>query len=263
MAVVTRRRQAEKTAAADEAADPADPASGAGKLQRPAGELNPLAALDEKVSHALYRSKSGSLLSTLYWILAELCTISGDEVMYFTFAIPGSCIFVNRLWQGNPHGMSCAEEFCWDMFGMCSTAVFFECTAKVMFQRARPWYAKQRQNWVVYGEVYSCPSGHTLRGVYLGTQYLAVLGRKFNLPTVATAASYPVAITVWMVLVAWSRVALGKHYVGDTIVGAVMGAALAYSVEDVLPPWMRSLLYMWSGISLTAQWGKMCVCSTL
>lgn len=65
---------------------------------------------------------------------------------------------------------------------------------------------------------YSFPSGHTLHAVGFG---------------IVVASYFPAAAPVlapFAVLTGWARVALGLHYPSDTVVGALLGGAVALGV---------------------------------
>jgi undecaprenyl-diphosphatase len=62
---------------------------------------------------------------------------------------------------------------------------------------------------------YSCPSGHAMTAAAYSVPLL------FACPSAA-----PLAVSLCL-LIAWSRVALGHHYVSDVIIGTAIGAAVA------------------------------------
>lgn len=47
------------------------------------------------------------------------------------------------------------------------------------------------------------------------------------------ARGYSCAITIWALLVAISRVFVGKHFLGDVIVGAAVGAVIAFAMASL------------------------------
>lgn len=69
---------------------------------------------------------------------------------------------------------------------------------------------------------YSCPSGH------------AMTAAAYCVPLItAWPAATPLAVVLWLV-VSWSRVALGHHYVSDILLGTLVGAMAAVLMSSVL-----------------------------
>jgi undecaprenyl-diphosphatase len=69
---------------------------------------------------------------------------------------------------------------------------------------------------------YSCPSGH------------AMTATAFAIPLMfAWPAATPLALTICLVI-GWSRVALGHHYVSDVLAGMLLGAMIAGPVSAYL-----------------------------
>ncbi|MBV9495284.1 MAG: phosphatase PAP2 family protein [Acidobacteria bacterium] len=66
---------------------------------------------------------------------------------------------------------------------------------------------------------YSCPSGHAMTAAAFGVPILFV----------ASAATAPIVIA-GLLLMSWSRVALGHHYVTDIVAGSMLGGAIATGV---------------------------------
>lgn len=69
---------------------------------------------------------------------------------------------------------------------------------------------------------YSCPSGHTMMAVAFGLPL--ALAAPFAAPVVAAGCA----------VMAWSRVAVGHHYISDVLIGAVLGALIALPVAWVV-----------------------------
>lgn len=67
-------------------------------------------------------------------------------------------------------------------------------------------------------DTYSCPSGHAMTAA---AYFVPVIG--------AVPAATPAAIAI-VATIAWSRVALGHHYVSDVVLGILMGTAIALPV---------------------------------
>ena len=66
---------------------------------------------------------------------------------------------------------------------------------------------------------YSCPSGHAMTAAAFGVPIIIA----------APLAAAPIVIAGWL-LVSWSRIALGHHYVSDIVIGTAIGAAIAAAV---------------------------------
>lgn len=66
---------------------------------------------------------------------------------------------------------------------------------------------------------YACPSGHAMTAAAFGVPLI------FAAPLVAA----PIVIA-GCVLVGWSRVALGHHYISDLVAGTLLGGAIASAV---------------------------------
>lgn len=69
---------------------------------------------------------------------------------------------------------------------------------------------------------YSCPSGHAMTAAAYAVSVM------FALPA---AASFALALCV---VVGWSRVALGHHYLSDVLAGAILGASVAVPIGALL-----------------------------
>lgn len=87
---------------------------------------------------------------------------------------------------------------------------------KLTFKRPRPHYNENNLPLSIsMVDGYSFPSGHTTRAVML---YLLIL--RYDIFVVA-----PWVLICWVLAVSLSRVILGRHYVSDVVVGAIVGAA--------------------------------------
>lgn len=58
----------------------------------------------------------------------------------------------------------------------------------------------------------------------------------------------------WAIGVGWSRVAKGKHFPLDAVVGAVVGLMLGYLVEDVSSDYERAAIKTITGVFATGNW---------
>lgn len=69
---------------------------------------------------------------------------------------------------------------------------------------------------------YSCPSGHAMTAAAFAVSLVA-----------AWPAAAALAASICLVI-GWSRVALGHHYVSDVVLGSVMGAAIAAPIALIV-----------------------------
>lgn len=94
---------------------------------------------------------------------------------------------------------------------------------KLVFQHPRP-----TQAIIALPDSYSYPSGHTVAAsaLYITLALIAASGERRQRPRVLLVLS---GVTVAL-LVAWSRVYLGVHYLSDVIGGLLLGGAGAVAV---------------------------------
>ncbi len=99
---------------------------------------------------------------------------------------------------------------------------------KPTFQRLRPCYDQSIQHQVYHyvgcGGQYGFASSHAANSFALAT-LLWLVGR--HLPE---RKKIGLILFLWASLVSYSRIYVGVHYVGDILVGALVGAMLAYLV---------------------------------
>ncbi|GMH87597.1 hypothetical protein TrST_g5984 [Triparma strigata] len=205
---------------------------------------------DEDLGYAAYMQAQKNKHVKL---LADIFSISGDEVVWFGGpAVIGSFLFLLRG-LGLSRPMGCLEESMWDCFGAASTCIFVETALKWVFRRTRPTYAPQSKVHSVPGEWFSFPSGHSLRAFY----WPFWLSRSKFVRLLAPIITFPRAryCVPWACGVGWSRVAKGRHFPGDVAVGALIGSALGYVVEDWMTGLGRSLAKTVGGIFITYAFG--------
>jgi undecaprenyl-diphosphatase len=97
---------------------------------------------------------------------------------------------------------------------------------KKLFRRIRPDY------WLVGLEAgHSYPSGHATTAVvfFIGWAVVTAFG---TLPIGAKAPLIGV-LCLWALGIAWSRLALGAHYLSDVFGGALFGAAWLLAMFDI------------------------------
>ncbi|MGZ8867318.1 MAG: phosphatase PAP2 family protein [Thermoanaerobaculia bacterium] len=71
-------------------------------------------------------------------------------------------------------------------------------------------------------DTHSCPSGH------------AMTASAYSVPLVWALPETFILAFVIVVIVSWSRVALGHHYVSDVIVGAALGLVVAVPITSMM-----------------------------
>ena len=136
--------------------------------------------------------------------------------------------------------------------------IILEQFGKVLTKRPRPTYhAKNAEQkvWVYHGEWWSMPSGHTLRAAYLA-HYLAVgtIAPPRLLSLRAGGNVFPAApLLVWAALVGWSRVAKGRHYPGDCVVGWLLGHGLGLYLKGYAAPRFRCMSKIIGGFLFVPQ----------
>lgn len=172
--------------------------------------------LDDKLSHQLRIAEKPGFLRTL----AILSSHSGDSWLWFPALI--------LLWLfGNPEWRK-FETILFFGIGGLAVVVF---AIKFLFKRQRPqgdWGGIYRST-----DPHSFPSGHAARAFMIA--FLA---------TLLTPLWLALILWVWATLVAFSRVAMGVHYLSDIIAGAIVGIVVAWFGLQIYQPlidWFFSL----------------------
>jgi undecaprenyl-diphosphatase len=102
---------------------------------------------------------------------------------------------------------------------------------KPTFQRLRPCYDQSMQhqvyNYIGCGGQYGFASSHAANSFALATLLWLVCG---HLPE---RKKIGMVLFFWASLVSYSRIYVGVHYLGDIIVGAMVGATLAYLIFNL------------------------------
>lgn len=183
---------------------------------------------------------------SLVRILCEILSLSGDEAIWFGVSTVGGLMCFIARGYGSLRDMGCVEESLWDMFGTCAVCIFFESMLKMTFRRTRPTYAVQSKSYCIHGEWWSFPSGHALRAFY----FPFWLSRNRFVKLIAPVIVFPRArrLIPWALAVGFSRVAKGKHYPIDVVMGSIVGSILGYIVEDQLDNVMFTVIKTVSGI---------------
>ncbi len=85
---------------------------------------------------------------------------------------------------------------------------------KVVVRRKRPSYNNHADMYAtVQVDKFSFPSGHTTRGVLAAAIFISILDN----------GVYDIALGLWAVILAVSRVVLGRHHITDVVAGMVIG----------------------------------------
>lgn len=206
--------------------------------------------VDEKLSKGVFATTQHNSLLKL---LADICSFTSDEILWFGVPSTVACALFTLRLVGVLSGMGCIEELFWDMFGSCAVGTFVECMTKLVFRRTRPIYAKQADSYCLYGEWFSFPSGHTMRAFY----WIFYLTESHFLKMLQHVLHFPSAVYFipWACAVGWARVGKGRHYIGDCIIGGLMGSVLGYVVEAQFSAYHRAVAKTIGGIYTVACWG--------
>jgi len=111
-----------------------------------------------------------------------------------------------------------------NLFCGCILDVVLVGAMKAAIRRQRPPYAKKKYKTAIKIDSWSMPSGHSSRSVFVAFFALFTLGR----PAVGFLA------LVWSACTALSRVAMGRHYISDVLVGAVVAGINLWVVQNML-----------------------------
>lgn len=175
--------------------------------------------------------------------IATIVTLSVDEAVWFTMPVFLFCSQALLAW-GPDWMLGASVELLGDVMMCC----MLELALKFAFKRTRPTYAAQSSFYILPGEWWSFPSGHTMRAAYLVRQLQvnpsvseAVLG---SAPEAVSSLVYW-SLSVWAVAVGWSRVAKARHFPTDVAAGLAFG---------VLAADLRALvgIQAWCGVKLLA-----------
>lgn len=208
---------------------------------RPPNKPPQAASLDARLGFATHERYQRA--STVGRALVALWSLAGDEAVLFPLPLLLGCIVL--LTQG---GTATRFAVLAELFGDLGMLSFVEQVLKLARGRRRPHYAKQSTFYVLQGEHFSWPSGHTMRAFFAATNLVfsrpwhAALGFRPGLPLALFAASAALAT-------AFARVAKGKHYPSDVVAGAVVGTGLA-SLSLALGPGAWATLKYPCGVAM-------------
>lgn len=121
------------------------------------------------------------------------------------------------------HGLD--VDFFLELFNEVMVLMLLASYVKLLLGRLRPVYAEQQKIYVATGDFYSFPSGHSFCTCFLLRQLVILLALEVWSPTIARCLVFGATV-----LVSWARVAKGRHYPIDAIVGAGLGEFAAEMV---------------------------------
>jgi len=174
--------------------------------------------IDERIGENVYNA--ARQCPTLLKLALEIMSAFGDECLSF----PATLFMFIFAFAFN--GLSIWTGIAAELFGDLGFLSFCEQLFKLITKRPRPKYAHQGSFYVLYGEHFSCPSGHTMRAFFLAI-FIAFspLWQKhfYNIPTVA------IRITCLLMALGTglARVAKGRHFPSDCILGSFFGIVFA------------------------------------
>ena len=152
----------------------------------------------------------------------EAASLVADEALAFPISVIALVMLLFLKMEVVP--------FAAEIFGDLGLLTFVETSIKAFVGRTRPPYARQSVFYILPGEQFSFPSGHTMRAFYFATS-LAV-SPLWQLYLGRTPPALGVAIATGTAL---SRIAKGKHWPSDVVGGAVVGIGLAILAASLGP----------------------------
>ncbi|GFS68260.1 phospholipid phosphatase 6 [Nephila pilipes] len=175
--------------------------------------LNNLIELDKSISMTL--SLSASKNSPLGHLRPHMKTL--EYSCHGVFWISGSIIC---LWFSNTLQR---EAFFFNLILALFLDIIFVALLKAALQRKRPSNNKGEDMFLTFSiDKMSCPSGHTSRAVLLTYLLIASTPEWYLL--------HPILI-LWCFCTSISRIMLGRHYVGDVLLGVILGY-IEYLIMD-------------------------------
>lgn len=177
--------------------------------------MSSLSSLDARIGEAVYTFAQSCMLRHL----ASLASLLVDEGVWFVGSL-GAMLANTFLANTAPpvrdaiFGRLTTPELV-EVYTDSVLFISFGTLLKLLFRRVRPSYAKQEKYYITNGDRYSFPSGHSL--------FAAALARRCFGGDLAVEC----LVAVFVLTVCWARVAKGRHFPTDTLVGASLGAALA------------------------------------
>ncbi|KAF8793965.1 polyisoprenoid diphosphate/phosphate phosphohydrolase PLPP6-like [Argiope bruennichi] len=186
--------------------------------------LKNLLDLDKRISLSL--SLSASKTSPLGYLRSHMKAL--EYSCHGVFWICGSII---GLWFSNTIER---EAFFFNILLALFLDIISVAILKATLRRKRPSNNEEHDMFLTVSiDKMSCPSGHTSRAVLLTYLLIASTPEWYF---------FHLILMLWCICTCASRVLLGRHHVGDVLLGAVLGY-IEYLIMD----------YVWAGPE-TAEW---------
>lgn len=122
---------------------------------------------------------------------------------------------------------------------------------KIIIRRPRPWQASSAVVNYTNSSGFSMPSGHSSSIAVIGTATLIELHSNKKSPKWLRITAY-VIIPIIALLVAFSRMYLGQHYLTDVLLGLAIGVGVAFATkylyrfikrEDIVALWVLPVAF--------------------
>jgi len=158
-------------------------------------------ALDKSVSKAMWAGVQGIAFARPVGLLLEY---SGHGVPWFAGAIG----WLAWAWWWSGTAAVPDEQVLWTLFAFnVGLLLDVACVAliKLAFQRQRPPYNKGHVAATLKFDRFSFPSGHSSRGAFVAT---------FLIAHAIGGEALQAAALAWALVLALSRVLIGRHYLG-------------------------------------------------
>lgn len=167
--------------------------------------------LDLKISIWIYSKRQK-------WLTSLLVVITNTMERWLFIPIIISFFMINKIdnWQ---------LVYLW-FWGMVFCTFVFNSILKLIFKRSRPG-----ESQLVKERYYSFPSGHVMTAIQISFQSLYLYVQ--NSQSVVSPLGFLTLAILFVLVIAFSRVYLGVHYVSDTI-GSITFGSIAVSVSILI-----------------------------
>jgi membrane-associated phospholipid phosphatase len=152
--------------------------------------------------------------------ILKMHTMSIDGITWFPI-VPLVLLFTAN--RANLSSQDSVQRMLIELYLGSLLGVVVELTLKPLFRRTRPPLKTNEKPRFIAAENFSFPSGHSLRAFYVAAaislRWADMLQFRYGIePRVLIPVLY-----LWAIIVALSRVALGRHFLLDVMGGAAAG----------------------------------------